>query len=98
MGVHYTYSWRYICTSLTDVDDLMTTTLRMYPVPANSTLTIDLPEGNDNQVELFTLSGQRVVLKTGLQNYAMIDVSEMNEGIYIVAVNGTQSGRVVVAR
>ena len=86
------------CAVLTDVDDLMTTTLRMYPVPANSTLTIDLPEGNDNQVELFTLSGQRVVLKTGLQNYAMIDVSEMNEGIYIVAVNGTQSGRVVVAR
>lgn len=86
------------CEFLTDVDDITTTTLRMYPVPANHTLTIDLPDGNDNKVELFTLSGQRVVLKTGLQNYAMIDVSSFQEGIYIVTVNGNQTGRVIVAK
>lgn len=86
------------CELLTDIDELSTTTLRMYPVPANSTLTVDLPEGTDHRVELYTLSGQRVVVKSGLQNYAMIDVSSFQEGIYIVRVNGSQTGRVIVTK
>ena len=86
------------CDFLTDVKDLKTTTLRMYPVPANHTLTVDLPDGINHTVELYTLGGQRVVLKSGLQNYAMIDVSELQEGIYVVTVNGSQTGRVIVAK
>lgn len=86
------------CDVLTDIDELTTTTLRMYPVPSNSSLTIDLPEGNDHRVELYTLSGQRVFIKSGLQNYAMIDVSTFQEGVYIVRVNGTQTGRVIVTK
>jgi len=37
-------------------------------------------------------------IRGGVNNYAMIDVSEMQEGIYIVAVNGSQTGRVVVTK
>ena len=86
------------CDFLTDIDELTTTTLRMYPVPASANLTIDLPEGTGHRVELFTLSGQRVIIKSGLQNYAMIDVSTFQEGIYIVRVNGSQTGRVIVTK
>lgn len=86
------------CDFLTDIDELTTTTLRMYPVPTNSTLTVDLPEGRDHIVELYTLSGQRVIVKSGLQNYAMIDVSAFQEGVYIVRVNGAQTGRVIVTK
>ena len=70
----------------------------MYPVPANANLTIDLPEGSGHSVELFTLSGQSVIIKSGLQNYAMIDVSTFQEGVYIVRVNGSQTGRVIVTK
>lgn len=86
------------CSVLTDIDELTTTTLRMYPVPTNSTLTIDLPEGTDHRVELYNMSGQKVVTKSGLQNYAMINVSTLQEGVYIVTVNGAQSGRVIVTK
>ena len=86
------------CDFLTGVDKLTTTTLRMYPVPASANLTIDLPEGSGHSVELFTLSGQSVIIKSGLQNYAMIDVSTFQEGVYIVRVNGSQTGRVIVTK
>jgi len=86
------------CDFLTGVDKLTTTTLRMYPVPASANLTIDLPEGSGHRVELFTLSGQSVIIKSGLQNYAMIDVSTFQEGVYIVRVNGSQTGRVIVTK
>ena len=86
------------CDFLTDINEITTTTLRMYPVPANESLTIDLPEGSDHRVELYSMNGQRIIEKTGLQNYAMIDVSAFQEGIYIVRVNGLQTGRVIVTK
>lgn len=69
--------------------------LSIYPVPAESTVTINAPAGISN-VKVFSLSGSLVLDVNGEGNNTQtIDVSMLTPGVYMVAVNSLTPVRMI---
>lgn len=69
--------------------------LSIYPVPAESTVTINAPVGISN-VKVFSLSGSLVLdVKGEGNNTQTIDVSMLTPGVYMVAVNSLTPVRMI---
>lgn len=69
--------------------------LSIYPVPAESTVTINAPVGISN-VKVFSLSGSLVLDVNGEGNNTQtIDVSMLTPGVYMVAVNSLTPVRMI---
>lgn len=59
--------------------------LKLYPNPAESTLTVAFPE-NINKSEIFNTLGQLVLVKNANSNEVKLDISTLNSGNYFVKV------------
>jgi len=70
------------------VNDQIENSLGMYPNPAATTINI---VGNEGTVEIFNMTGAKVLEATG----SVIDISGLSAGIYNV-VAGNESGRVII--
>ena len=69
--------------------------LSIYPVPAESTVTVNAPVGISN-VKVFSLSGSLVLDVNGEGNNTQtIDVSMLTPGVYMVAVNSLTPVRMI---
>lgn len=69
--------------------------LSIYPVPAESTVTVNAPVGISN-VKVFSLSGSLVLdVKGEGNNTQTIDVSMLTPGVYMVAVNSLTPVRMI---
>ena len=69
--------------------------LSIYPVPAETTVTINAPAGISN-VKVFSLSGSLVLdVKGEGNNTQTIDVSMLTPGVYMVAVNSLTPVRMI---
>lgn len=85
------------CAQLTDTDDLIgLQRIKLYPVPANRMLNIDLKSIN-NTVEIFNLNGQKVYSEMHLVSETQIDVASWKSGIYMIVVDGSETGRVIIS-
>ena len=74
--------------------------LRVFPNPATSVLNYEIPSDvRVNFVEIFSASGQKVHSGSIVKNEGEIDISKLNNGLYLVIINtdkGLYSGRVNV--
>ena len=82
-------------TITTDVDDLLEKALNVYPNPAVDQLTIDLPAilNGEAQLDIYNLSGSSVMkakMKATGKDQLVLDVREINRGIYLLVVQGDQ--------
>lgn len=68
-----------------DIDEAAASTLTMFPNPASGAVTLT---GADNaRVQLFDLSGRRLLDIESATEYQQIDVSALAEGLYIVRIS-----------
>ncbi|MEW7280661.1 GEVED domain-containing protein [Aquimarina sp. 2201CG1-2-11] len=58
--------------------------IKMYPNPANSELTIDIKEGNFDEIKIFSSTGAIVKKLTPKVGANVIDVSQFTTGVYFV--------------
>ncbi|WP_299889084.1 T9SS type A sorting domain-containing protein [uncultured Lacinutrix sp.] len=65
----------------------------IFPNPAKDVITIKGLENNLNRVEVYSVSGQKIITKTSNR----IDVSKFNSGIYILKIE-TQKGNRIIKR
>jgi acetyl esterase/lipase len=66
--------------------------LNIYPNPANTYIQVDLPEGQINEIEIFSMTGQLMQrLNNDIFNTIEIPVSNLPLGTYIIRV-GTENG------
>lgn len=73
----------------------------VYPNPAATDLTIELPEGGDEIAEIHLINpiGQQVTIPVVREgNIARLNVAELPEGVYTVSVGEMGYKRVVIAR
>lgn len=94
----YTTAMRPLDSGTTGVDNIAGDNegnLSIYPVPAESTVTINAPVGISN-VKVFSLSGSLVLdVKGEGNNTQTIDVSMLTPGVYMVAVNSLTPVRMI---
>jgi hypothetical protein len=74
--------------------------ITMYPNPAKNVLNIKLPENIDVNVTSVTIANSlgQIVLKQKTENTTIIDVSNLQKGIYIVSLEtnyGSWNGKFV---
>lgn len=81
--------------------------LNFYPNPARTQLTFDMDAATDNEVIIFFISDQlgRLIRKDELvfsNRRAVLDVSDLNEGVYITCSKGTDGtskrGKLIISR
>lgn len=69
-----------------DIGEISMDVLNAYPNPVNDVLNIDL-DGSENQVKLYSNSGQLVFSEVVAANKYLLDLSNYNSGIYFVEVS-----------
>ena len=75
------------------------TQLLLYPNPASRIITIELPNNNKSQIDVYNLSGELVFRSENNGANINIDVSGFSNGIYLyrwISVNNSASGKFVV--
>jgi hypothetical protein len=67
--------------------------LKLYPNPAQNTVRFEVPDKNEkvSQIEIFDLSGRLVISQSLNTLQAVIDVSDLRRGVYLVKAK-TESG------
>lgn len=95
------YSYYYIDDILliedttTGIEEKPINTIQIYPNPAQDYFVVDGGKLNNVQVELFDISGRRVLHQKVTTNQEAVDVSGLANGVYIAVVS---SGRQVAKR
>ncbi len=67
----------------------------IYPNPTTDRVQIKWDSGKVINIEIFNLSGQRVLSTTGNGGMSYVDVSQLNKGLYIIALDGQSSMRMI---
>ena len=90
------------CSAYADLDELTNSDWNLFPNPATSSITIDLPSNLEvnGSVSIFALSG-RLVYNSEIDsgNTQKIDISNLNSGMYIVRLqteNSTLEKKLIV--
>lgn len=76
-----------------DFSNDLISSISLYPNPTNSALNLEIPNEVVKQVEIYDLSGKKL-LKS---NQHQIDVSSFATGIYMVQIQ-TESGKIGVSK
>jgi hypothetical protein len=88
------FSFNLIVDSITGIADNAFSSLRLYPNPASSILTIENANGIDS-VSVTNTLGQKVFTKAVNSSTAQIDVSSLSKGIYFVTVASGNASKTV---
>jgi len=73
--------------------------IKIYPQPARDILNIDLFNGMESNLSLYTISGEKVKECTLRKEKSSIDISELKNGAYILKINsddGTLVSRIII--
>ncbi|MGP8216111.1 MAG: right-handed parallel beta-helix repeat-containing protein [Bacteroidia bacterium] len=80
--------------SLQAIDNLQD--IKIYPIPATSTLTVELPETCPNTIiKMVDIFGGNIITVITGDRTTIIDISKLAAGIYCVLVNGTYCKKMV---
>lgn len=98
----YTYILIVDTTTITSTGQIETTeNLIVYPNPAKSTIHLQSEQGELQQVEVFNMAGQRLMLKNMQSKQGTIPVANLSEGVYVLRIQtdkGLHQKRVVIKR
>ncbi len=73
------------------IGEITASTISIYPNPATSEFTIELPNGKPFTAEIFNLTGKCVKRSTDLNSGETIQVGELNSGIYLVKITSNKT-------
>ena len=82
--------------NLTSINETLpnTTTVSIFPNPANSEINIEgLNKNENNTIQIFDVQGKLVITKT-ITEKGTIDLSELNKGVYVIKI-GEVAQRIV---
>lgn len=71
------------------IDEVISSSIKMYPNPATSFVKIELPESLEiNGMEVYTSANQRVLLNKSFESKIELDISDLPKGMYFVKLLG----------
>jgi len=73
------------------IGEVTASTISIYPNPATSEFTIELPNGKPFTAEIYNLTGKCVKRSADLNSGETIQVSELNSGIYLVKITSNKT-------
>jgi hypothetical protein len=72
------------------IDQLESNTMNLFPNPVQSSLTIDVVEGSDQQLIIRDLTGS-IVYRNVINQQTTVDVSDWNSGLYVATLQSKES-------
>ena len=82
--------WSEFCTSLLYVPEPEAESFIVYPNPAENFLYINLPEAHDRtHLKVFDVSGRLLIDKVTLEKSPVMDVSQLDAGLYFLVIEQT---------
>jgi hypothetical protein len=82
--------WSEFCTSLLYVPEPEAESFKVYPNPAENFLYINLPEAHDRtHLKVFDVSGRLLIDKVTLEKSPVMDVSQLDAGLYFLVIEQT---------
>ncbi len=82
----------------TAIENHSLSSVRIYPNPVSSQLTVELGSNKGNVIDIVNLLGKRVASKMIQNNTVIFDLSELSEGIYILKLDGKPSTKFLIQR
>lgn len=86
----YTFATKHCGVSVGEYEN--TNALKVYPIPSSDKLQITLEDDNADfyQLEVFSITGQKIITLQKTENTHSIDIKHLNNGIYILraVING----------
>ena len=76
-------------TPITSISGLSSKDIMIYPNPAKDVLNIQSENNEVYSIAIYNLNGTKLIEKTGLTGTTTIDISQLNNGMYFIMVNGT---------
>ena len=71
---------------ITGINDIKNSNIKIYPNPTNNIFNIEgLTKNENNTIQIFDVQGKLVITKT-INEKGMIDLSELNKGVYVIKI------------
>lgn len=80
--------------TLSNQEEVLSNEFSMYPNPNNGELNIS-SQGTINKVEFFDITGKQVMVSGAFTNHTLLNVSHLNQGIYLVRLTDQKNNVVV---
>ncbi len=87
-----------ITRSNVDVEEDMLAGVSIYPNPVSTKLIVELGDNEVGRVDVINLLGQKVISKSVQSQRMVFDVSDLSEGIYVVALDGVPYSKIVIRK
>ncbi len=82
--------------NLSSEENMMQTSISVYPNPVNNTLFIKSPNKNNfASLEIFSITGKRILHSVLKKNVMEFDVSNLAPGIYLVKISSKENNSVI---
>lgn len=85
------------CLELDTEDTFAGAGIKMFPVPANQELNIDLNDAQSHEVSVYDLAGRLIASQTAVSNITF-DVATWTEGVYFIKVDNLSMGRAIISK
>lgn len=73
-------------TSTVSINDVVNSKIKLYPNPTTGIINFEFAQNNINKITVSDITGKQVIEKTAFNKNAMIDLSSIANGIYIIKI------------
>jgi hypothetical protein len=84
--------------STVSVEDNKLSGISVYPNPVSTQLTVEFGDHEVNRVDVVNLLGQKVISRAVQGQRMVFNVSDLSEGIYVVALDGVPYSKIVIRK
>ncbi|MBK9047614.1 MAG: T9SS type A sorting domain-containing protein [Bacteroidetes bacterium] len=69
------------------LDNITKTNLTIYPNPVQDNIKINFTKTDNYEINIFNSAGQKLIHKTVTSDFATIDLTTLNDGIYFITID-----------
>lgn len=86
----------YIPFTVTDISDIATGQVRIYPIPTNDKLTIEINNSQTNNCKIYNINGNLINEFKFNSSELIIDITNYQTGLYLIKINDKMTKKIII--